>query len=264
MKLTLLLHEIKQQKISIIVWSGVLSFMLAVCIIIYPEMQTQMGDISQMFADMGAFSEAFGMDQINFGEFMGYFGVECGNTLGMGGALLAAIVGIGALSKEERDKTAEILLTLPVSRRRVVTEKLLFSVFHILVVNLSIFLVSILCSLLISADADYGQMTLILFSYFLMQLEIMAITFGISSLLKRSGFGIGIGIGFGFYFMSILANLAEELEFLKYLTPFGFADPSHIISEGGLEPISLIVGIILSAFGIAFAYFRYRKKDIAS
>ena len=263
MKLTLLFHEIKRNKLSLIIWSAVLSWMLGICIVIYPEMQTQMGDISQMFADMGAFSDAFGMDQLNFGEFMGYFGVECGNTLGIGGALLAAIVGISALSKEQRDNTAEILLTLPVSRKRVVTEKLLFCVFHLLVTNIAIFAVSILGALAISVEANFGQMSLILLSYFLMQLEVMAITFGLSSLLKHSGFGIGICIGFGFYFMNIIANLADELEFLKYLTPFGFADSGHIISEGGLEPISLAVGVALSVAGIVFAYYQYGRKDIA-
>ena len=263
MKLTLFFHEIKQNRLSLIVWTAVLSVMLGICIAIYPEMQTQMGDISKMFSDMGAFSDAFGMDQLNFGEFMGYFGVECGNTLGIGGALLAAILGISALSKEERDNTSELLLTLPISRRRVVTEKLLFCVFHIFVTNLAIFVVSMLGAVAISADADFGQMALILLSYLLMQIEIMAITFGLSSLLKRGGLGIGIGIGFGFYFMSIIANLSEELEFIKYLTPFGFANSSYIISEGTLEPISLIVGAILAAAGIILAYWQYDRKDIA-
>ena len=40
--MTLFLHEIKRNRISLIVWSVALSFMLGVCIIIYPEMQTQM------------------------------------------------------------------------------------------------------------------------------------------------------------------------------------------------------------------------------
>ena len=263
MKLTLLIHEIKRNKVSLIVWSAVLAWMIGICIIIYPEMQSQMGEISDMFSNMGAFSDAFGMDQLNFGEFMGYFGVECGNTLGMGGIILAAIVGISALSKEERDKTAEILLTLPVSRTRIVTEKLLFSVLHIFVVNVAVSLVCLLGSAANSVDVNYGQMLLILFSYFLMQLEIMAITFGISSLLKRSGFGLGIGIGFGFYFLCILSKLSDEIEFLKYITPFGFADSGYIIKEGGLEPISLIIGIVFSVIGIVFAYYKYNKKDIA-
>ena len=51
--------------------------MLGVCIIIYPEMQTQMGDIGEMFSDMGAFSDAFGMDMLNFGEFIRFLIERC-------------------------------------------------------------------------------------------------------------------------------------------------------------------------------------------
>ena len=89
--MTILKKELKASLISLIIWSVALSFMLGVCIIIYPEMSKQMGEISEMFADMRAFSSAFGMDSLNFGEFMGYFGIECGNTLGLGGAIFAAI-----------------------------------------------------------------------------------------------------------------------------------------------------------------------------
>lgn len=263
MRFTLFLHEIKRNKISLIVWSVAMSFMLGVCVMIYPEMQTQMGDVGKMFADMGAFSDAFGMDQLNFGEFMGYFGVECGNTLGIGGALLAGIVGITALSKEERDGTAEHLLTLPISRHRIITEKLIFSVFHILLVNLAVVLVTSVSVLLIDVEANVGQMLLIFLSHFIMQLEIMAITFGLSAFLKRGGLGIGIGISFGLYFVNIIANLTEALEFIKYLTPFGYADSGHIIAEGSLEPISLVLGTVFAIGGIVLAYIKYSKKDIA-
>ena len=263
MSFTLFLHEIKRNKLSLIIWSMALSFMIGICIVIYPEMQTQMGDISQMFSDMGAFSDAFGMDQLNFGEFMGYFGVEIGNTLGLGGAILAGIVGISALAKEERDGTAELLLTLPVSRNRIVSEKLLFSVFHIFAVNLAVTFVCLVGTVAISVSADYGKMLLILLTYLLVQLEIMAITFGISAFLKSNGLGIGIGVAFGFYFMNILSNLADELEFMKYLTPFGFADSGRIISEGTVEPWGLVIGALLTAAGIALAYYQYNKKDIS-
>ena len=122
--MTLFLHELRTNRIALIIWSAAISFMIGVCVIIYPEMSSQMGDISAMFADMGAFSDAFGMDKLNFGEFMGYFGVECGNTLGLGGALFAAILGSGALAKEETGHTAEFLLTHPISRTKIITSKL--------------------------------------------------------------------------------------------------------------------------------------------
>lgn len=263
MKPVLFLHEIRRNMLSLVVWSAVMAFTLGVCIIIYPEMQSQMNEISDMFANMGSFSQAFGMDQINFGEFMGYFGVECGNTLGMGGAMLAGIVGILALSKEERDSTAELLLTLPVSRIRIITEKLLFAIFHIFAVNLVVALVCIVGAFAVGVEFEISEMLLILLAYFLMQLEITAITFGLSSVVKKGGIGIGIGVGFAFYFLGILSKLADSVEFVKYLTPFGFADSAYILSEGKLEIAPLLIGFGFSALGIAFAYYYYNKKDIA-
>ena len=263
MNLTLFLHEIKRNKLSLIVWSFALSFMLGICVIIYPEMQSQMGDLGAMFSDMGAFSDAFGMDMLNFGEFMGYFGVEIGNTLGLGGALLAGIVGISALSKEERDGTAELLLSMPVTRERIVLEKLLFSAFHILVVNVAVVLVSTLAIVAIDVgDVEGGKIALIFLANILMQLEIMAITFGISACLNKNSIGIGIGISFGLYFLNIIANLADGLDFIGKITPFGYASSGYIIENGSIELLPLLVGIIFAGLGIALAFFRYTKKDI--
>ena len=55
---------------------------------------------------------------------LGFYAVECGNILGLGGAFYAALCAATVLSKEEKDKTAEFLLTHPVSRVKIITEKL--------------------------------------------------------------------------------------------------------------------------------------------
>ena len=263
MKFTLFLHEIKRNKISLIVWSYALAFMLGVCVFIYPEMQTQMGDLGAMFSDMGAFSDAFGMDMLNFGEFMGYFGVEIGNTLGLGGALMAGIIGICALSKEERDGTSEFLLTMPVSRVQVISEKLLFCAFHIFVVNAVAVIFSVIGIAAINVEADTGKIALIFLSNFIMQLEIMAITFGISACLNKNSIGIGVGISFGLYFLNILANLEDSLEFVGKITPFGYANSGYIIEHGKVDVLPLVIGLTFTGLGVALAYARYTKKDIA-
>jgi len=261
--MTVFWHEIKRNKWMLIIWSVAVSFMLGVTIIIYPEMSSQMGDISQMFSDMGAFSEAFGMDQLNFGEFMGYFGVECGNTLGLGGAFFAAILGVSALCKEEKEHTAEFLLTHPMSRARIITEKLFAVISQIIVLNLSVVAVTALGVLIIDADADAKKLALLFLANFILQLEIALICFGISAFLRGNGIGIGLGVAVLFYFMNIIANLTDKVEFLKYFTPYGFTDGSYIISEGRIDGKYLWVGLIFTVVGGISAYLKYTKKDIA-
>ena len=165
----LLRHELRQGRTALAIWTAVIAGMMGVCILIYPEMAEQMGAVSSMFADMGSFSAAFGMDRINFGEFLGFFGVECGNILGLGGAFYAALLGISSLAKEERDQTAEFLLTHPVSRSRIVTEKLLAILLQLLILNLFAAGVSAGTILLIQDKPAVDTLLLLFLAYFLLQ-----------------------------------------------------------------------------------------------
>lgn len=106
--MTIFLHELRQSRISIIIWTVSIAFMMGICVLIYPQMGDRMDEIGAVFAQMGGFSQAFGMDRLNFGEFLGFFSIECGNMLGLGGAFFAALCGISALSKEERDAYSRI------------------------------------------------------------------------------------------------------------------------------------------------------------
>ena len=260
--MTVFFHELKRGKVSLLIWSCAIAFMLGICVLIYPEMKTQMSDISEMFADMGSFSDAFGMDKINFGTFIGYFGVECGNVLGLGGALFASILGISALAKEEKEHTAEFLLTHPVSREKVLAEKLLTVFSQIIILNLVSAIVTVLSVLAVGESVDTKVMLLLFLAYFMMQIEISAVTFGISAFLKGNGLGIGLGIAVLMYFLNIMANLTENAKFLKYITPFGYTEGADIISNSAIEVKYLAAGLVFTVTGLVAAFLKYRKKDI--
>ena len=106
-------------------------------------MKGQMDSVNDVFASMGSFSEAFGMDRLNFGTLIGFYAVECGNILGLGGAFYASLCAAGILSKEEKNKTAEFLLTHPVSRKRIITEKLIAVLIQITAMDIIIYAVSV-------------------------------------------------------------------------------------------------------------------------
>lgn len=260
--MTLFLHELKRDRIKLIIWTSVIVAMLVISIIIYPQMTLQMNEMGDMFSQMGGFSEAFGMDKVNFGQYSGYFAVECGNVLGLGGAFFAALLGIAALAKEERERTAEFLLTHPVSRSCVVSQKLFAALAEVLILNLTVAAAGIIASSAIGQSVDVKQILLVFCGYMLMQIEIVCIMFGISAFLRGNGIGIGLGAAFVFYFMSILANLSDDLEFLRYITPFSYADGTSIVSSNKIEIKYLIPGIVFTAVGIVAAFIKYNKKDI--
>ena len=260
--MTIWKHELRTGRLSLLIWTAAIAFHLAVCIFIYPEMSVQMEEISDTFSQMGSFSQAFGMDQINFGEFIGFFGVECGNVLGLGGALYAALIGISALAKEEKEHTAEFLLTHPVGRLRVLAEKLAAIGTQLFLLNGFVIMITALSIILIGETPDVSTMLLLFLAYFILQLETAAICFGLSAFLHRGSMGLGLGVAGIFYILNLIANLTEEAACLKYLTPFGYAEGTNIIADGSLNGAYLAVGILLAATGIFVAFFRYSKKDI--
>ena len=261
--MTLFWHEMKRGRLALIVWSAAVSFLLGVSILIYPEMMTQMGDVGDMFSNMGAFTDAFGMGRVDFSEFGGYFAVEFGNTMGLAGGMFAAILGIAALADEERNHTAEFLLAHPVSRVQIVAQKLLAIVARLLAFNVAVFGVALIAMLAIGERANFGEVALVFLAYLSLQLEIALIAFGVSAFLRGGSVAIGIGASLGLYFANILANLTDDLKFLKYLTPYGYADATAIVSDGAICVKYLLPGLLFAVMGALVAFFQYNRKDIA-
>ena len=260
--MTLIKHELRQGRIPFLIWTASIGFLLVVCVFLYPEMKGQMEDVGDVFSSMGSFSDAFGMDRLNFGTLLGFYAIECGNVLGLGGAFFAALCGAGILSKEEKDRTAEFLLTHPVSRARIVTEKLAAVYAQIVAMNLIIYGISLGSIAAIREPVPWKELNLLHLAYFLLQAELAGICFGISAFVRRGSAGIGLGIAAGMYFLNLVANIAQAAEFLKYVTPFGYADGADIIEKGCLDGTLVAIGLAFGAIGIGAAYGKYCRKDI--
>lgn len=261
--MTMIRHELRQNRISLAVWTLAVGFLMIICILIFPEMKEEMDGVGDMFASMGSFSEAFGMDQVSFGTLTGFYAVECGNILGLGGAFFAALCGVSALAKEEKEHTAEFLLTHPVSRLRIVTDKLIAVSLQVLVMNAVVYAASIGSIAAVGEEIPWKEVSLLHLAYLLLQMEIAAICFGISAFLRHGSVGIGLGTAAILYFLNLIANITDSAEFLRYITPFGYAEGTDIVTNVSLDGGLIALGLAYGAAGIAAAYVKYCRKDIA-
>ena len=260
--MTVFKHEWRSGRIAFWVWTGAIASLLFICLMMFPEMKGEMESVSRMFAAMGAFTAAFGMDKINFGDVMGFYGIECGNIIGIGGALYASLLGIEALAAEEKNHTAEFLLTHPISRKQVLAEKLLAVVTQIAAMNIFVMAVSFLSLLVIKEKPAIDELLLLHLAYTLMQVELACVCFGISAFLRKGGLGIGIGLAMLMYFLNLIGNISDSAAFLQYITPFGYAEASDIITEASLNTGMLLIGAAFTVCGIGAAFWKYTKKDI--
>lgn len=261
--MTILKHELRQGRTSFWIWTGVIGVMLSVCVFLYTEVRGEMDAVTDLFSSFGSFTAAFGMDRLNFGTLVGFYAIECGSMLGLGGAFYAAISAVSMLSKEEVNKTADFLLSHPISRRRILLEKLLAVFAQLSMMNVIAFLLSILSILAIGEQIPWTELSLLHLAYYLLQLEIAGICYGISAFVKRGSVGIGLGVAVLFYFISLISNLTESARFLKYFTPFSYCDGADIIADKSLDLGLIAIGAAACLAGVAAAWIQYDRKDIS-
>ncbi len=260
--MTLVRHELKQGRTAFLIWTAAIGGLLAVCVFLFPEMKGEMEGVSDIFSSMGSFTAAFGMDRLNFGTLTGFYAVECGNVLGLGGAFFASLCGAGILCKEEKERTAEFLLAHPVSRRRIITEKLAAVLVQVTAMNLIIYAVSVGAIAAVGEAVPWKEINLLHLAYYLLQLELAGICFGISAFMRKGTVGTGLGIAAVMYFLNLIANIAESAEFLKYITPFGFCEGADIVANGSLDGKLVVIGMAVGLIGVTAAYVKYGGKDI--
>ena len=261
--MTIFIHELKRGRVAFAIWTGVIAFMVIICMALYPEMKEQMAGVNALFANMGSFTAAFGMDKVSFGEAMGFYAIECGNILGLGGAFYAALLGIEALAKEEKDHTAEFLLTHPVTRLSVIGQKFAAVAAQLFLMNVLVTGVSAASFMVIGESLKTEEFLLLHAAFLVMQLEIAGLCFGISAFLKGSGLGLGLGIATVLYFLNIIANISEKANVLCYITPFAYAEASDIVANCSINGKYMILGIVYALFALLAGTRYYGKKDIA-
>lgn len=254
-------HEWKIEWKTTALWTVILAAFFAICLIIFPSIQEQMADIGSSFENMGGFSEAFGMDSLNIGSFLGYYAIELMNTVGLAGALFAGYMGIQLIVKEEREHTSEYLMTLPVTRKHVWFEKLAVLFSKLTVMHLFIGVLAFVLTRVVGEDFSSALVRLHL-AMFLSHVQIGLLCFGIGSLFRRINSGVGIGIAGIFYFLNIMKNLLERLRFIEWITPFAYTEPAEVIQNNGIDWPLVLAGFGVAMFVAWIGFVYYQKKDL--
>ncbi len=80
--------------------------------------------------------------------------------------------------------------------------------------------------------------------------------------MRRGTAGIGLGVAMLLYFLNLIANMSKDAGFLKYITPFAYADGAGIVGSRSLDMGLVGCGMAYGLFGAAVGFFRYTRKDI--
>lgn len=261
---TIYKHEMKLLFKTLLIWTLAVGGMCFVCILLFNSMKGEMEGMAESFSQMGAFADAFGMSQLSIATLEGFYSTEVGTVHSLGAAMFAAIISMIMLSKEEDGHTSEFLFTLPVSRAKIITSKLIAVITNVIVFNVCSVGAYTLGIVILGEDIDFDRFFLYHGMQLLMHLEIAGICFGLSTFMKKNKLGLGLGIVMIFYAYDLMARVIPDWSDYKLLSPFSYSNAADIFSTGEVEVSALVLGMVVMAVCVIVAYVRYGKRDLAA
>lgn len=133
--MNMFLFELKSYRKSLLIWSlsiiGIMVFLLS----LFPSITREFDAFARILEGYPEpFRQAFGIQIESMGTFLGFYTYIL-MYITLCGAIQAMLLGMSVVSRETRERTADFLLTKPVTRTKVLTSKLLAAVASILLTN---------------------------------------------------------------------------------------------------------------------------------
>ncbi|KUO49072.1 MAG: ABC transporter permease [Desulfitibacter sp. BRH_c19] len=262
--MNMFLHELKAYRKFTIIWTLSLVGIIVLFLSMFPSFSQEAEEFKKL---MEGFPEAvriaFGLAVENIGSIIGYYSYVF-LYISLVGAIQAMSLGTSIVSKEVREKTADFLLTKPVTRTQIMTSKLLAALTSLVITNLFFITVATTMAFLVETK-EYSTKIFLMISLtlFFLQLIFLALGIIVSVVVTKikSVLPISLGTVFTFFIVSAVASIIGD-DALRYITPFEYFDLAYIVQNSSYETSFIIAAIGFIAAAITASYFIYSKKDI--
>lgn len=257
-------RELKAGIKSLLIWTVVIAFLIIVAVGKFAAFEGNPESLAILDTIPPQLLDALSMRAFNLTTLEGFFGVMFVYFTLMG-AMAAALWGSEAIAKEERDRTVEFALVLPVQRKQIVTAKVLAALTNSALFVLFTWMISVLAVRgYAPAKSMFDFLRLEMLAMFLIELVFLSMGTMLACASKnpRRVGSVAIGLILGFYFTNILAGMHEKLTWLKYMTPFGWFNASDFFRSGQFEPYALALTGVTVVLFLFVAYAVYDRRDL--
>lgn len=179
-------------------------------------------------------------------------------------AIQAMNAGAGVIAKEFSGKTADFLLSKPVTRAHVISAKLAAALVSVVATAVAFGVAGYLAAL-VATEEPFSAGTFFLLSLTLLLVQLFFMTLGalFAVLIPKIKTVIAVSLPtvFTFYIIGTLGEILGNEE-VRWLTPFKFFDPVYIVNNTALERRFLLFEIVLIVLFVAATYVIFAKKNI--
>lgn len=263
--MNLFLREMRANRKSLIIWSICVIFMVVSGMGKYGATESAGQSMKEIISQMPKSLQAMmGVGSLDISSAIGYYGILFLYLILMA-TIHAMMLGATIIAKEERDKTSEFLLVKPISRNRIITNKLLAAFVNLLIFNMVTFITSIkMVAYYNHGQAGAKNIGLLMGGMFILQLIFLFLGTGIAAVSKKpkKAGAIGTVILLVTFILSILIDLNSKLANLKYLTPFKYYEAKNVLADGSLNPTFVVLSVLIIILFASATYIFFNKRDM--
>jgi ABC-2 type transport system permease protein len=262
--MNIFLRELKANLKSLLIWSVILTLLIIMAVAKFSAFASDPEMLKMLDSMPPALLDALSMRAFNLTTLSGFYGIMF-IYFGLMAAIAAAMWGSDIISKEERDKTVEFSLVLPVSRSRVITAKALAALVNCIAFVLITWAVTLVAVRSFHPDqAFFNFLSLEMVAMFFIEMIFLAIGLLLGCAMKqyKRSSSIAVAIILAAYFLSIISVMQEKLDFLKYFTPFKYFDAGELYRSGRMDTTYLLISAVIVVVCVAAAYWFYNRRDL--
>jgi ABC-2 type transport system permease protein len=262
--MNIFLRELKANFKSLLVWSVIVVLFIVIGVSKFSAYEGNPDMLKILESIPPAMLEAFQFNAFNLTTITGFFGVMF-TYFAILLSVAAVMWGSDIITKEERDKTVEFSLTLPIPRSRLVTAKILAAAVNCLGLVLVTWGALRFSVAPYEPDAAFYEfMHLSLVALLIMQMIFLAFGIFLGCAMKqhKRASTVAVSVLLVTYFISIIAGLKQDWTFLNYLSPFKLFDPAILLRDASFDLTSLALSGGLIVILITGAYLTYARRDL--
>jgi ABC-2 type transport system permease protein len=254
------LYELKAHRRFAITWIVTLLLLVFILCSFFPIFNKDMATFLDIIRNMPeGIRKSFGMNPDTIGSILGYYAFTL-TFIYICSGIEAMILGLSILSKEIRERTADFLLSKPVSRESILASKVLSSLTLIIITNIICF-IGFYFSLLMFTNTHFSFKTyaLLTFTIFFIQIIFLCIGLLLSVIIPKvkAILSISLGTVCGVYLLSTFTD-----ETLRVLMPFKYFDIAQILLKANYDIKYIIVSLLIVLISVYLTCVVYKRRDI--
>ena len=257
------LKSLQEQRRSLLWWILGVGALNIVTMLFYPSFADR-PELNELFQDLGPLVEAF-VGQIE--DFTSPEGFVDSQLFAFMIPLLFVAFGIfggsGAIPAEEERGTLDLLLSNPLDRWRILTEKFGALLAAVVLLALGTWVGLVVGALMVSMEISFGRLAEATVSSALLGAAFgtFALALGSATGKRGSAAGITAAVGVAAFLIDSLAPLADRLEPLTRISPFHYYNSAMPLFNG-LDPLHVFVLVALTAALFAISLVTFERRDL--